>query len=140
MYPMHNRRLVDVRQPGEFAAGFIQGAELVPLGRLSRTCEAWDRRQPITLICRSGHRAEVARRQLCARGFEDVMILPGGIQRWRAAGKPLEKLPQATGVQRLYRWSFRLGLVLACLALAHLVSLWFLAIPAFFSIRWLTGY
>lgn len=134
---MQNRRLIDVRQPAEFAAGYIEGAELVPLGRLSRSSADWDRSQPITLICRSGHRAEMAHRQLRSRGFTDVMVLPGGMQKWRAAGKPLQTLPQAGGAQRILRWAFRLAVVAAAVLLAKFVSPWFLAVPAFLAVRWL---
>ncbi len=135
---MRNRRLIDVRQPAEFAGGHIEGSELVPLSRLSRACEGWDRKQPITLICLSGHRAQVAHRQLSAHGFADLYVLPGGIRKWRAAGKPLQKLPQ-TPAARLRKWGFRLGIVLAGGALAYFVSPWFLVVPAVAAVRWFTG-
>lgn len=132
---MGNRRLIDVRQPGEFASGHIEGSELVPLGRLGRACESWDRRQALTIVCLSGHRADVAQRQLQARGFEDIYVLPGGIRKWRAAGKPLVKKPQTTA-ERVSKWALRLGLVLGSAALAYFVSPWFLVIPAVLMVRW----
>lgn len=130
-----NRRLIDVRQPGEFAAGHIEGSELVPLRRLTRACEEWDRKQPITLVCLSGHRAQVAHGQLRARGFADVSVLPGGIRQWRRTGKPLQQVPQTMGA-RVSKWAFRAGIVLASVALAHFASPWFLAIPAIAAVRW----
>lgn len=133
---MENRRLIDVRQPGEFAAGYIEGAELVPLGRLSRACAEWDHKQPITLICRSGHRAEIAQRQLRSRGFTDVTVLPGGMQRWKAAGKPLQTVPQGLG-RRIAGWVISLGVVAVSVVLARVVSPWFLAVPAFVAVRWM---
>jgi rhodanese-related sulfurtransferase len=135
---MQNRRLIDVRQPGEFASGHIEGAELVPLSRLSRACEPWDRDQPITLVCLSGHRAQVAHRQLSSRGFTDVAVLPGGIQRWRSSGKPLRTLPRTRG-QIVSRWLFRFAIVAAALVLARMVSPWFLAVPAVLAVRWISG-
>lgn len=133
---MRNRRLIDVRQPAEYSAGHIEGSELVPLRRLSGACEEWDRRQAITLICLSGHRAEVAHRQLRARGFEDVYVLPGGIRKWRAAGKPLQQAPQTAG-ERVRKWGLRVGIVAAGVALAYFVSPWFLVIPAVLVMRWI---
>jgi rhodanese-related sulfurtransferase len=133
---MQNRKLIDVRQPAEFSAGHIEGSELIPLRRLSRACENWDRKQSITLVCLSGHRAQLAHNQLRARGFKDVSVLPGGIRQWRAAGKPLATLPRKAGA-RLYQWTFRLAIVLASAVLAHLVSPWFLLIPALLAVRWI---
>ena len=135
---MPDRRLIDVRQPGEFASGHIDGSELIPLRRLSHACEAWDRKEPILLICLSGHRAEVAYRQLNARGFVDVAVLPGGIRKWRAAGKPLQQAPQTTA-DRIRKWGLRAAIVVAGIALAYLVSPWFLVIPAIAAARWTTA-
>lgn len=132
---MRERKWIDVRQPGEFAGGHIEGSELVPLRRVARACEAWDRQQPITLVCLSGHRAELAHRQLIARGFADVYVLPGGIRKWRAAGKPLQQTPQTPG-ERARKWGLRLGIVAAGVALAYFVSPWFLVIPAVAAMRW----
>ena len=134
---MQNRRLIDIRQPSEFASGHIEGAELVPLRRLSSMCEAWHREEPITLICLSGHRAQMAHRQLRCKGFTDVEVLPGGMQRWRAAGKPTQALPQ-TKAQVAARWAFRVGVVAASIVLARLVSPWILVVPAFLAVRWIS--
>lgn len=136
---MQNRRIIDVRQPGEFAAGYIEGSELVPLSQLSRACEEWDRKKPITLICRSGHRAQVAHRQLRAQGFADVVVLEGGIQRWRAAGKPLQTMAAPGGIHRFYRWGFRAAVVVVAIVLARMVSPWFLAIPGIMAVRWFSN-
>jgi rhodanese-related sulfurtransferase len=133
---MSSRRLIDVRQPAEFAAGHIDGAELVPLHRLSRACEGWDRKQPITLICLSGHRAQIAYRQLSAQGFEDLYILPGGVRQWRAAGRPLKKLPQSAGA-RIKTWGLRLGILAVFGALAYFYSPWILIVPGILLARWI---
>lgn len=133
---MRERRLIDVRQPAEYAAGHIEGSELVPLRRVSRVCEEWDRKQAITLICLSGHRAQVAHGQLIARGFQDVYVLPGGIRKWRTAGKPLKQVPQTLGA-RVGKWAFRSAVMLGSAALAYFVSPWFLVIPAVLAVRWI---
>lgn len=133
---MQHRRLIDVRQPAEFARGHIEGAELVPLRSISQACEDWDRKQPITLICLSGHRAEVARRQLHSRGFTDLQVLPGGIQRWRKAGKPLNTMPQAGGTHPALRWIVGAAVILASIVLARFLSPWFLALPAVLVLSW----
>lgn len=82
-------RWIDVREYPEFAGGHIAGAQLVPLGTLDRASEGWDCSQPLTLICRSGRRAEQARQILAAKGFRSLSVLEGGVEAWRKDGKPL---------------------------------------------------
>ena len=132
---MDKRRWIDVRQPGEFASGHIEGSEQVPLGRLGRACESWDRKQPLTIVCLSGHRADMAQRQLQARGVEDIYVLPGGVRKWRAAGKPLVKTPQTT-MDLVRKWAGRGAVVLGFAALAYFLSPWFLVVPAVLMVRW----
>jgi rhodanese-related sulfurtransferase len=127
------RRLIDVRQPWEFASGHIEGSELVPLGSLSSACAGWSRGEPLTLVCRSGRRAEQARSQLREKGFADVLVLPGGVEQWRASGKPLlrAKVTPAAGVSL---GGYALGVVVST-ALAHFVTPWFLLLTGFLSVR-----
>lgn len=82
-------RLVDVREYPEFAEGHIEGSELVPLGMLKKASKTWDRSEPLTLICRSGRRAEQGRRTLANLGFQSLRVLEGGVQAWTNGGKPL---------------------------------------------------
>lgn len=82
-------RLIDVREYPEFAEGHIEGSELVPLGTLGKTSEGWDRFAPLTLICRSGRRADDARQTLADKGFTSLKVLDGGVQAWTNSGKPL---------------------------------------------------
>ena len=82
-------RLIDVREYPEFADGHVEGSELVPLGTLDKASEDWDRSAPLTLICRSGRRAEHARQTLASKGFFSLKVLEGGVQAWTNSGKPL---------------------------------------------------
>ncbi|MEO6803989.1 MAG: rhodanese-like domain-containing protein [Granulicella sp.] len=82
-------RLIDVREYPEFAEGHIEGAELVPLGTLDRASEGWDRAESLTLVCRTGRRAEQARQTLAAKGFQGLSVHEGGIEAWSRDGKPL---------------------------------------------------
>ncbi len=83
------RRMIDVRQPEEYAEGHIAGSELIPLKTVASRCDEWDRTAPIELVCKSGMRAGMARDELKRRGFIDVTVLNGGVDAWRSAGKPL---------------------------------------------------
>lgn len=85
-------RLIDVREYPEFAEGHIEGSELVPLGTLERASEGWNRSEPLTLVCRSGRRAEQARQTLADKGFTSLRVLNGGVQAWTNGGKQLTVL------------------------------------------------
>ncbi len=82
-------RWIDVREYAEFAEGHIDGSELVPLGTLDKASEGWARSEPLTLVCRSGHRAEQGRQSLAEKGFTALEVLDGGVQAWTNSGKPL---------------------------------------------------
>jgi rhodanese-related sulfurtransferase len=82
-------RMIDVREYPEFSGGHIDGSEPVPLGTLDKASEVWNRAEPLTLVCRSGRRAEQARQTLAAKGFRSLHVLSGGIETWTKEGKPL---------------------------------------------------
>ena len=130
------RRFIDVRESFEFASGHIEGSELVPLRSLTSKCGEWDLKQPLTIVCRSGRRAEQARRQLTARGFQDVVVLDGGVEKWRSQGKSLISAPAAQSALSVQsKWVLSIVLVLISLALAHFVSPWFLLATGIIAVR-----
>ena len=133
------RRYIDVREPSEYAAGHIQGAELVPLGTLSKKCAAWDKREPLTIVCRSGHRATKARAMLTAMHFEDVDVLRGGILRWRSEGNPVMTSDGVQASNPRSGWIVEGLVILISLALASFVSPWFLVISAVVGIKLMSG-
>ena len=74
--------LLDVRSPGEYAAGHIEGALNIPVDRLAdRLDDLGNREGPIVIYCRSGRRSAHAKRILESEGFSHVSDL-GGINRW----------------------------------------------------------
>ncbi|HEX7158690.1 MAG TPA: rhodanese-like domain-containing protein [Edaphobacter sp.] len=117
--------IVDVREYPEFAAGYIEGARLAPLGKVAQMAEAWPREQALVLVCKAGGRAEQARQQLGAMGFTKLTVLEGGMDRWRAEGRPMIKAArQPWAMERQVRIVAGL-LVLLTVTLALTVSkLW----------------
>ena len=74
--------LLDVRTPGEFASGHIDGAVNIPVQELAgRLGELDDKQRDIVVYCRSGSRSAQAKRLLAAEGYASVHDL-GGIGRW----------------------------------------------------------
>ena len=125
------RRMIDVREYPEFAAGHIEGSELVPLGSLEATSEHWDREGPLTLVCRSGRRSEQARALLAGKGFTNLEILRGGIETCEFSGVALVRLPRRPWSMERQVRAIAGVMILISLALAQIVSPWFLV--------WTTG-
>jgi rhodanese-related sulfurtransferase len=124
-------RWIDVREYPEFAEGHIAGSELVPLSNLAAKAGAWDRAQPLVLVCRSGRRAVDAQQRLQALGFTSLSVLDGGVERWREAGNPLTAVERRPwSLERQVRFVAGL-LVLMTMALSVFVSHRFLFATAF---------
>jgi rhodanese-related sulfurtransferase len=92
-------RVVDVREPAEFADGHLPGSELVPLGTLEAEARSWPRHTPIVVVCRSGMRSAKAARLLERLGFEVVASLRGGVTDWGGQGNPLVRSDARVGTR-----------------------------------------
>jgi rhodanese-related sulfurtransferase len=75
-------KLVDVRSPGEFAAGHIEGAVNIPVGEIgARIGDVGKSQDTVVLYCASGMRSAQAAKVLRASGFDKVHNL-GGMRNW----------------------------------------------------------
>ena len=85
--------LLDVRLPEEFQAGHVPRAISLPLGQMALAHENFlaVRAAPVFLISEDDLRPVWASSLLQQLGFRDVLVLDGGLQRWRDAGLPLEQ-------------------------------------------------
>jgi len=91
--------LIDVREPYEFALGFIDGSLNVPRGILEAACDygfaetvvelVEARPRPVVVICRSGRRSALAAQTLRALGYRDVKSLKLGVKGWNDSDYPL---------------------------------------------------
>ena len=77
-------RLVDVREPDEWAVAKIPGAELLPLSQWPALAleKLTDQSQPLLIQCHHGGRSARAAAWLLSQGFTDVTNLAGGIDAW----------------------------------------------------------
>jgi rhodanese-related sulfurtransferase len=82
--------VLDVREPWEYAAGHIPGAQLVPLGELETRLAEIPRDRPILSICQVGQRSLAAAGFLISQGYRDVTNIDGGTSAWLERGYPLE--------------------------------------------------
>ncbi len=83
--------VIDVRQPGEFDAGHVEGALHIAAGDLEERLKDLPRNRPIATMCASGYRASVAASLLRKAGFEDVSWVADGLPAWEAAGLPVDR-------------------------------------------------
>jgi len=71
------RRLLDVRTPGEWNTGAVEGAHWIPLSKLpARMSEV--PAGPLAVMCGSGYRSSIAVSLLERAGRTDVVNIPGG--------------------------------------------------------------
>jgi rhodanese-related sulfurtransferase len=85
--------VIDVCEPGEFAAGHVGGAKNVPLGELETRLAAVVKNKalPLILVCQSGARSGRAVAIAKKLGYAQAQALGGGLAGWRAANLPLER-------------------------------------------------
>lgn len=87
--------IVDVRRPDEWNDGHIPDALHLPLGDIPLHLDLLPTDQPLAVMCRSGHRAEIAASMIAATGRE-VLAVRGGMPDWINSGFPIsvEKTPE----------------------------------------------
>ena len=71
--------VIDVRNEGEWAGGVIDGAQLIPLTRLTREFGILDKSQKYYVHCAGGYRSMMACSILRKNGFRNVVNITGGI-------------------------------------------------------------
>lgn len=74
--------VLDVREPHEWDIAHLEGATLIPLGRLAHEMHRLDSANDIVVHCRSGARSAKAVQFLQDAGFGKVRNLEGGILAW----------------------------------------------------------
>ncbi|HEY9313893.1 MBL fold metallo-hydrolase [Williamsia sp.] len=75
-------QIVDVRNPGEVAAGTIANAVTIPVGQLPNRLGELDPAKPTVVYCAGGYRSSVAASLLRHNGFTDVSDILGGYGAW----------------------------------------------------------
>lgn len=83
-------RLIDVREPDEYAAGRVPGAVLIPLGSVPDQVDAFRGEGPTYVICARGARSRNAAEYVAATAGIDAVNVAGGTLAWIAAGHPTD--------------------------------------------------
>jgi rhodanese-related sulfurtransferase len=82
--------LIDVRDPQEYVAGHIPGAQQINGSVLPLQASELlpEREKPVVLVCSGGNRSAIAALELQNLGYTTVVSLRGGLRQWR---EPLER-------------------------------------------------
>jgi hydroxyacylglutathione hydrolase len=75
--------VLDVREPGEVAAGAMENSVRIPLGQLAARTTELDPGKLIVVHCAGGYRSSIATSILRRAGFRDIANLTGGFAAWQ---------------------------------------------------------
>lgn len=81
--------LIDVRTPGEIAAGALPGHIAMPLNTVPPRMNEIPKDQTVVFYCRTGARSAQACMYMAQHGYENTINLRGGIVYWAQHGLPI---------------------------------------------------
>jgi len=81
-------QLIDVREPYEWEAGRIEGAEHIAVDQLQFNLTKIDSDRPVIFQCRVGGRSMMAAQALRSVGI-DAYSMAGGLLRWAEEERPI---------------------------------------------------
>jgi len=83
--------LLDVRENWEFEYCHIANSVLIPMGKLPDKLNELDRQKEIIIICHHGIRSRQMGYYMEQMGFEHIINLDGGVERWAEDVEPTMK-------------------------------------------------
>ncbi|HEX7094339.1 MAG TPA: molybdopterin-synthase adenylyltransferase MoeB [Acidimicrobiales bacterium] len=94
--------LLDVREPDEYQQGAVPGSVHIPRGHLESQIESRvpQRDQTIVVMCAGGTRSAFAAKTLGELGYDDVVSMDGGFNKWKDEGRPWHQPRSLTAEQR----------------------------------------
>jgi len=82
-------KIIDVREPWEFATARIEGSVLIPMNEIpSRAGQELDPAERLIIVCHHGVRSMNVTVWLRRQGFEQAQSMQGGIDAWSATIDP----------------------------------------------------
>ncbi|MEL6151976.1 MAG: rhodanese-like domain-containing protein [Chloroflexota bacterium] len=83
--------LIDVREPHEYEAGHLPGAQSMPLSEFQSSYSDLPTDRAVVIVCKSGGRSMRAAEFLKGTGsYVNIINLDGGTDGWVDAGNPVE--------------------------------------------------
>ncbi|MFP5298358.1 MAG: MBL fold metallo-hydrolase [Actinomycetota bacterium] len=81
-------KVLDVRQPAEWADGHIPDSQFITGAELPERIDEVPKGTEVAVVCGSGFRSSVAASLLLSRGYDNVMNVLGGMSAWNALRYP----------------------------------------------------
>jgi rhodanese-related sulfurtransferase len=81
-------QLIDVREPYEREAGYVEGSRWISLSELTAAAPTIDPQRPVVFVCRVGGRSSMAAWSFARAGY-DAHNLEGGMVAWAERGLPI---------------------------------------------------
>ncbi len=82
--------ILDVRSAEEVAVNPIPGAHAIHLTQLPQRRDEVARDRPVYVFCGSGRRAIIAASLLRRQGWQNVVVVLGGLSGWQSTTCPIE--------------------------------------------------
>lgn len=102
MNALPNMQLIDVRTTEEYSEGHLKNARNIDVNArdFNEQIASLNKKKPVFVYCKSGGRSSEAAAKMKEQGFAEIYNMDGGIMKWSAAGKPLEKgaAPRTSGM------------------------------------------
>jgi len=128
--------ILDVSAPGEYHAGHIEGACLVPLGEIDPQTlrriigrPGAGRYETLYLTCHSGVLARQAADRLLRAGYYNLAVVAGGTQAWDQAGLPMVRRRPPLTLDRQVQIALGTLLILPVVLGFTVHELFFAAVP-----------
>jgi len=86
-------QFIDVRSPEEYAGGYAERAENIPLDTLAANFDRLKKDDPVYVICQTGSRSKKAAEMLSEAGFKTIYNVSGGTAAWQSARLPMSSKP-----------------------------------------------
>ncbi|CAN5293524.1 hypothetical protein BH20ACI2_BH20ACI2_01840 [soil metagenome] len=84
-------QFIDVRTTEEHAEAHPFRSRNIPLDTLAQNLDIIEKSEPVYIICRTDNRSRQAAEILVRAGFEQAIVVTGGIEAWTAGGLPMGK-------------------------------------------------
>lgn len=88
-----NAVVLDIRTKEKYANGHIVGALSIPTPEIEGSIKKLKKhmKKPVVVVCNTGRSAKDVAKTLRENGFENVLVLNGGIAAWQKVELPLKK-------------------------------------------------
>lgn len=124
--------VIDVRTPVEFRSSHIALAKNLELSSIDHTSASniINVQKNIYVVCQSGNRSTHACKKLTSLGYESVISLDGGMNRWINEGYHVIEGKKSISIERQVRIMTG-SLVVLGIVLSQLVNISFISLSAF---------